>query len=363
MKHLSIAICMLFIYASPFAQSDYKPGYLVKNNKDTIKGFIEESIESDYSKQVNFKSDSASSVQIFLPGDIQYFGVGSAIYKSISFLNTDPEILKRDSCFAKKLVTGKYDLFVFSRRDRQFYLIKNDTSIYFLYNSLLSNNGELITQGNYINTLNLISIPCEKLASRYDRVGFGEKEMSEFVLALNKCISPETAVSYYQKPKSVMQIFIFAGGLPLGTQSQLTMEGLMRFSLPAVNKNTFLNVGFHYSSTHSVQSFGDPYYGSYSRNSIHTIYSVPLTVQYDFINGIIRPYIYGGVGIAYLHQTVSGEPDFIGSLDKPSQNFGISFVVGIGIEAKIINRLFVRVDYRYELVLQFPAIGIAYQFK
>jgi hypothetical protein len=354
---------MSFIFTSLIAQSNYKSGYLVKNNKDTVRGFILEAIESDYSKLVNFKSDSGSSARIFLPGDIQSFGVGSRIYKSISFLNTDPEILKRDSCFAKKLITGKYDLFVFARGDRQFYLIKNDTSTYFLYNSLLSNNGELITQGNYTNTLNLISIPCEKLASRYDRVGYGEKEMSDFVLALNKCISPETAVSYYQKPKSVMQIFLFAGGLPLGMQSQLTIEGLMRFSLPAVNKNTFLNVGLHYSSTHSAQSYVDPYYGDYSRNSNHTIYSVPLTIQYDFISGIIRPYIYGGIGIAYLHQTVSGEPEYIATLDKPVQNFGISFVVGIGIEAKIINRLFVRVDYRYELVLQYPAIGIAYQFK
>ena len=362
MKHLSIAICMSLIFTSLLAQSNYKPGYLVKNNKDTVRGFILEAIESDYSKLVNFKSDSSSSAQIFLPGDIQSFGVGSSFYKSISFQNTDPEILKRDNCFAKQLVTGKYDLFVFARGDRQFYLIKSGTSTYFLYNSLLSNNGELITQGNYTNTLNLLSIPCERLASRYDRVGYGEKEMSDFVLALNKCISPETAVSYYQKPKSVMQIFLFAGGLPLGTESQVTIEGLMRFSIPSINKNTYLNIGLHYSSTHSIISKTDYYIGHYKVNSTYNIYSIPLTAQYDLLSGRIRPYFFGGLGIAYLQQNINGEIEATGPT-TPAQKFGLSFIVGAGIEAGITDRLFIRIDYRYEEVNQYPAIGIAYQFK
>lgn len=363
MKHLCIFACLSLFCLSLIAQNKYDPGWLVKNNRDTIKGYIEESVDAEFSKQVNFKTDSAAAAQIFLPGDIQSFGVGSGIYRSISFQNTDPEKMMRDNCFAKLLVTGKYNLFVFTRGDRQFFLIKNDTSTYFLYNSLFSNNGELITQGNYTNTLNLISIPCEKLASRYDRVDYGEKEMSDFVLALNKCISPETAVNYYQKPKSVMQIFLFAGGLPLGSQSQVTIEGFMRFSLPTVNRNTFLNVGLHYSATHSITPQEDFFYGQYKLSAIHNIYSIPLTIQYDFATGIIRPYLYAGVGIAYLDQTKSGEPYYLSVLDKPVQNFGISFVVGAGIEAKIINKLFVRVDYRYELLLQFPSIGIAYQFK
>ncbi len=362
MKHLSIAIRMSFIFTSLIAQSNYKSGYLVKNNKDTVRGFILEAIESDYSKLVNFKSDSGSSARIFLPGDIQSFGVGSGIYKSISFLNTDPEILKRDSCFARKLITGKYDLFVFARGDRQFYLIKNDTSTYFLYNSLLSNNGELITQGNYTNTLNLISIPCEKLASRYDRVGYGEKEMSDFVLALNKCISPETAVSYYQKPKSVMQIFLFAGGLPLGKNSQLTLDGSLRVSVPSVNKNTFLNIGLHYSSTHVISNRNDYYYGNYTVTSTYNIFSVPLTIQYDFTRGRIRPYVYGGVGLGYLDQKILGTIyQYQGPL--PTQKFGISLIVGGGIEAWIVKGLYIRADYRYELVSQYPSIGIAYDFK
>ncbi len=362
MKHLCIFVCLSLFCLSLIAQNKYDPGWLVKNNKDTIRGYILESVDAEFSKQVNFKSDSGAAAQIFLPGDIQSFGIGSAIYKSISFQNTDPEKMIRDDCFAKMLVTGKYDLFVFTRRDRQFFLIKNDTSTYFLYNSLFSNNGELITQGNYTNTLNLISIPCEKLASRYDRVGYGEKEMSDFVLALNKCISPETAVNYYQKPKSVMQIFLYGGGLPLGTQSQVTIEGLLRFSLPSINKNTYLNIGLHYSSSHTITSKDDYYIGHYNVNATYNIYSIPLTIQYNLTNGRIRPYFYGGLGIAYLDQSIIGEIEAVGPT-TPVQKFGLSFTVGAGIEARIINRLFIRADYRYELVFQYPSIGIAYQFK
>jgi outer membrane protein W len=351
---------MSFISLSLFAQNKYEPGYIVKNNKETVKGYIQNGTEEDFSKQVNFKPDSLSPEQVFLPGDIISFGFGKDIYKTISFQNTSAEKRVWDTSFVKQLVTGKYDLYIFTRSEQHYYLIKSDTTTYFLYNSLISNNGELITRGNYVNTLNLLSIPCNKLASRYDRVGFSESEMSNFILALNKCISPETAVNYYTKPKPRTEVFVFAGGLPLGNQSQVTAEALLRISVPSLNRNTFFNIGLHYSSTLNSVTYRDLYYGVYSNTIMHKIYSVPITIQYDLATGRIRPYFYAGLGIAYLNENAKGPYNN----DPPvKNNFGFSFTVGAGIEVRIVKRLFIRADYRYELVVQYPAIGIAYQFK
>jgi hypothetical protein len=45
-----------------------------------------------------------------------------------------------------------------------------------------------------------------------------------------------------------------------------------------------------------------------------------------------------------------------------SEEFGVALVLGIRIEAKIVSKLYFKADWRYEVLMQYPAIGLAYQF-
>jgi hypothetical protein len=40
----------------------------------------------------------------------------------------------------------------------------------------------------------------------------------------------------------------------------------------------------------------------------------------------------------------------------------VAIIGGIGIEASLFKRLMARVDWRYEFLLQYPSVGLAWQF-
>jgi hypothetical protein len=184
--------------------------------------------------------------------------------------------------------------------------------------------------------------------------------MTDFILQLNECVEPGTAQSYYHKAKTVTEIYIFAGGLPLGKQGQLTFNGSVRFSSPSLSKKTFLCVGLEYSKTVKGSTRRNSYNDLVKIYTTYEVASIPLTLQYNLTTGRVRPYFYAGLSATYYKELEKGR-----QLNEHGYqgDYGIGFVAGLGVEVRVLNRLYVKADYRYEMVLQLPAVGICYQFK
>jgi len=359
MKLTGFLLCLLFPFCTVFAQNNSKPGWIIKLNGDTVRGYIQSAVEEELAEQVHFKADSLSPFQTSSPADILSFKSGNNIFESATFRNPTGDSVVTDTCFIKQLVTGKYNLYSFIRKEMPYFIIRSDTTIYFLYNTITDDEGVWTKPGDYLNILNLISISCDKLATVYERVGYSEKALSAFVLKLNNCIAPGTAKSFYQKPKTKVELMAFVGGLPLGRQSQFTANLTVRFSSPSISRKVSLNAGFEYS--HSVVLTNLKWYGmSNEWLTMHRIFSIPLNFQYYFINGRIRPYAYAGFSLSSYRSNEGGSQSNGNGFQS---SFGLSLVAGIGVEARIIKNLYAKVDYRYEMLLQFPAIGIAYQFE
>jgi hypothetical protein len=70
--------------------------------------------------------------------------------------------------------------------------------------------------------------------------------------------------------------------------------------------------------------------------------------------------VYAGFSIGKLHETTES----VALTQVGLQNgYGFSFLFGGGVEVRIVKRLFVKADYRNELLSQFPAIGIQYLIR
>jgi hypothetical protein len=288
--------------------------------------------------------------------------VDEDFYSRISFQNTASENQAMDTAFAKQLVKGNYELYTFLKAERRFYVVKKDTLTYFLYNTLLDNHGEVIQQGNYSSRLVLLQRACGKPAFQNRSIEYGQKEMTNLFIDLNNCIAPGSATSLYHKSKLKTEIVVFAGGLPLGNQSQFSAEAVLRFSSPRLTRNTVLNIGVHFSNTVTTYTLGPQYYtGSPKPIPIqHQIICIPISIQYYFTNGRIRPYVYAGFSVGKLHETTES----VALAQLGLQNgYGFSFLFGGGVEVRIVKRLFVKADYRNELLSQFPAIGIQYLIR
>jgi hypothetical protein len=357
MKTLRCLFCLCLFHFALAAQQNFDPGYIIKHNQDTVKGYIEVAMESDLSRSVKFKKEGSTELNEYAPADLLGFGVEKNVYRSMRFLNTSGDTVT-ETAFVKLLVTGEYNLYYYVKPEKSFYLIQKDNTVYFLYNRVTSVQGEIIKEGNYWNILNLISIPCEKLAYKYEVVGFDDKEMADFVLKVDNCISGTKTTSFYQKPKTNIQPVVFVGGLPIPGSAQLTANFTLRITLPRVDNKSSLNIGINYSYTTHTTTQLDYSNHSYGLTTTDMIYSIPLTFQYNFTTSRVQPYFYGGFSGAFFNETNTSRTGQV----PTGQNFGLAAVAGIGIEARIASRLFIKADWRYELILQSPAIGISYHF-
>jgi hypothetical protein len=361
---MKLIICfaiLFFFHFTSIAQSTFDPGYIVTNSKDSVKGFVMNAQESELTLSVKFKQTLSSELKEYKPSDLAGFGIGTDIYRSKKFLNTAEDSVI-ETAFLKLLVKGQYTLYSYVKPARKFYLLNSQNHDYFLYDAVIGNAGEVIRVANYYNDLNFVSISCEKVNKLVKDVGFNDKSVSDFVWKLDNCESNPDAVDYYQKPKTVILPVIFAGGLPFaGQDQQFTANFTLRFTLPSLDKKTSLNIGLNYSFTNKNKSYGvdgDIIINVYTKEQI---VSIPVTVQYNFTTSWIQPYFYLGASGAFV-KTQPAPNDYGYYAPQPAQYFGFAVVAGLGVEARIVSRLYAKVDWRYELIIQFPAIGLSYHF-
>jgi len=366
---MKISICCLsatLLYISGIAQKKFTPGYITKSNQDTVHGYLQEEIKKDILDAVAFKNDlSATDASLFKPGEISGFGYSNGnSYKSISFkaINTDSSFFDK-TCFAKQLVKGYYDLYVYTEGEEVYYVVFKSDSSQLLYDATYTAIGEVKRERNYLEKLRILSASCPDLSYRSDRIIYTEKEMGKFIIDVDHCMAPgKTVTSYYHKAKINTNLVVYAGGIPWGKQSLLTADLALRFSSPQVNKNLYLNIGVHYSNTYTVSSVLAPTNHPYELDTRHLVYSIPFTCQYNFTSGIIQPYVYGGLGVSY-----HDEIDYANAwtAETETKSWGLSIMGAVGIEAHITPKFFAKAEWRYEFLfdyLQLPSVGLAYKF-
>lgn len=359
MKFIALLAIVCFFHCTLIAQQTFDPGYIFTQNKDTIKGFILVATESELAQTVKFKKEGSAEWKDFRPEDLKGFGMGTDVYKSMNFLNTAEDSV-RVSAFLKQLVNGEYNLYSYVKPQRKYYVIQHDETNYFLFDMVSLNSGEVIQQANYYNYLNFVSISCEKVNALVKGVGYNDKAMSDFILKVDNCDSRVRATNLYQKPKTVILPLVFVGGLPFGGKDQqFTANFTLRFSLPKVDRKTSINIGINYSSTNKNKVYNEALDVPYDDYTLEKILSFPLTVQYNFTTSRVQPYFYLGFSGAFVNTKPAPNGYYT---PPPDQYFGFALVCGIGIEARIVSGLFVKADWRYELILQYPAIGLLYHF-
>lgn len=343
-----------------YCQQNYKPGYILNNNNDTLHVELQEEILSDLMLKVKYKNTVHSSeISTANPGEIKGFGyTNGSLYKSVRFLDNPIDSTSIKSYFVEQLLSGVYDLFLYQKADQQVYIILNEGHQYLLTNTTYTGRGEVKEQGQYQNQLLFLAVQCEALKKDIDLIKFDEQSIMQFVTQLNKCTNPNKAViNYYHKAKSKFEIMAFAGAFPVISSLQATAEIMVRLSYPKLARNVYINVGLHYSQTPSV---GTGYsYGNfvYQYKTKDVIFSLPVLVQYNITSGRVQPYIGAGFSIMKWDQTYTY---YRGTINN--NQISVEVIAEVGIEATLMKNLLIKAAWRYEKLVQYPAIGIAVKF-
>jgi len=345
-----------------FSQSNLVPGFILKPGGVTVKGYLKDIAEKKVQDKIFFAPSATSSPTAITTKDIIGFGFeGGNVYNRVKYVH--PIDLTTSERFAKKLVEGYNRLYMFWQRDKRYFVITTyEDSTYLLFDDNFSSSGIVSETGNYKNQLNYLSVTCDSLKKHLEYLDYKQSDIAAYVNHLNQCILPsEQNAIVYKKDKSYLNIYAYAGALPMGKLYEFTGRVIGRFTIPSLDKSMSVNVGVNYMMNKKTYTLPRTYSSPKNEKiEYRNVFSVPFTIQYNLIQGKVRPYIDAGLALNYLD--IGTQMSYSANRTHDTK-FGIGVVIAVGIEGYITSRLMVKADWRYELFLHYPTLGIGYFFK
>lgn len=383
MRALYIAI-LIALPSVILAQSNYHEGYILKNNGDTVKGYIDYREWGQNPKSVNFTiNKNDKQIQQFTPLNCKGFGItGMEIYLSYNGSismdkNRFPDLPGRldtskqqTSVFLRELTTGTH-LTLYSHTDdnktRFFISESNAVPSEFKYYQYYNDNHDAVERpfyrGQLILYINKYNAGNADMISKANKVPFDEGPLKDIV---NK-INGSKAINLNGKSKkSAMRFFIGAGASYNKTRlwepafAVATNSGSYYYSIRSYSDciAPSINLGFDIFINPNVQQLIFRTEVSLSTLNAQLSYPRTLTVngtlKFDQYRASITPqllynlynkdsfkfYLDGGVSVNfYKYDNVSSTSQEI-LKDQPNltdafNNSGISLPVQAGV---VVNR-------------------------
>ena len=186
-KKIGLIFLLLLFVNITFSQENFLPGYIIKTNGDTLKGFIDYRNWGTNPGIIKFKQEKITSE--FTPFDIIEFGVHDEIYVSgtveletspfrTNELDDNPKInTKIKTVFLQSLIIGKKSLYYhkvsFGKED---YYIKNDTTfellVYKRYLTTFDGKTGIKENKRYQRQLLLYLIDCPQIQVKLENTSY-----------------------------------------------------------------------------------------------------------------------------------------------------------------------------------------------
>ena len=358
-----VLISLLVISSQAFSQDEFKKGYIVNANSDTVRGYIKQDLEEHLTQWVAFR-DASGLKRVLSISDLKAFGFDQgSLYRRITYAQPlDSE--NKQVHFAKLLMQGTCQLFSFIKKDILYFVVNTGDSAYLLYDDQTSQSGEMKEEGNYRNFLAFFARECPNVSGAAAKVNFNEQAFISYFTSLEKCKGTfsNTKITYY-KPKTERYILVTAGAFAIDKKSEIFMQALMQFYWPSFSKRTSLNTGLTFSRNSKETS--TPYsLGEIKDQLVTQLYEFPLTVRHNILSKRVRPYLYGGaaIGVKQEIETVSKvSSSETESFRTNHTSFGATVLLGGGIDVGVWKNFLLNVDWHYDLLSHLPVLGIGYR--
>jgi hypothetical protein len=325
----NIFLLLIFFPTILFAQANYQAGYVLKNNGDTVKGFINYHEWDVTPKSIDFKVNVHDKKTIeFYPGDVKRFSIpGFENYTVfagyISMGKTDElnagtfdTTKKADTIFLKQLVTGKYLTLYYYRDDikvRYFIAEANGLPVELKYAVYYDEQNQLkkseIYKGQLQYYLNKYTLGNNKLRNLIEQAKYEQQDLDYIVDNMNN----NGAAIKRQPP------FRFFAGVALAQTSSTITDGVPNSTavLPKINFGidlfnnpnvqqfifraelslTYINPKFVYSQSSLVVE--DPGYVEYYSFNQYTATITPQIIFNVYNADKLKVYIDGGLALNF----------------------------------------------------------------
>lgn len=234
MKYISIFFILFCLSITLNAQSNYKRGFIITNEKDTIMGLVDFRTDRTNSKICKFKKSEKAEEQVFYPKEIfGYMFIDETKYYISQTINIKD---KNYDVFLEYLVKGIKDLYFYSDEtdNLDYYFLKDEDGKMISFtkepDKIIDNT--LKKDDKYKRALNYAFRDCEAIANNVDKVDFGRRSMIKLTEKYHKqmcspgleCIVFE---NNYKKKFTKINLSLYSG--TLFTDYSFGMEKLVQY--------------------------------------------------------------------------------------------------------------------------------------
>ncbi|MDN3641854.1 outer membrane beta-barrel protein [Lutimonas halocynthiae] len=377
MKRISLIIFIwVALYQNIYSQNDFRKGYIITNEKDTINGLVDYREGNTKYKTCYFKLDENEDLTNYDSNQIlgyRYIDDKVFVSKEVTKENNAKgngffEILTRGNV----LLYRYFGTFYIQKEDEKLHELTNEPVKYYI------DGKEYIKNSNrHIAVLSYLLSDCPSIKDKISKVKYSERQLTELIEAYNKC-SGQASISFKEgKPwfKTHFGLSIGYNFSKLNFSSDLNnteyltsgfdyansiMPGLyFDFLSPRIHERIAVHVGLAYlSSTYTSNSKIESYTNerNYITMDLEQL-KIPLGFKYVFSEKNITPYINLGISSTIILESSFSwiqeleNNNVVQTYDRESifiDDNQLGFWGGIGIKKSIKNKLSGFIEMRYE---------------
>jgi hypothetical protein len=377
-KHMKAKLIILILSAlltnSLLGQKGYKPGFIVTNQGDTVRGSIQLRSNISYSYQCPFLAAGSETPTIFSPFEISAFRIEDNKYYVATDLVIDNA---KERLFLEYLVDGIVDLYYLREPGRELYFVKKDSVFTELSNNEITvvvndkdNNGKEKkysgSSNEYKRKLNYIFSESSTARSKLQELNFTYRDLIGITKNYHEDVCTEYDCIDYSRKLKINYFFEFAGGvkksillLKTSPDKISDIQPFYGVKLKVTNNKGLLKYSISTGLIFSKQDFAGKMraslynsHGTLSDYKIgldYTTINVPLYVERSFGNSRISPVIGLGYNNIFIFKSENEVP--YGYNNSSLRNYWFGFSAGVGFNYNLNNNgaLFLKLEGEYRV--------------
>ncbi len=322
MKHLLLFLIGAFIFFQAQAQMDFRKGYVITNDNDTLKGYVDyRTLEICSFKETPENKDHKT----FMPGEIRGFGFEFNRWFVSKTVNAN------DNFFLEILVRGPASLYEY---DDIFYLETQDTILPLKTKSKttqMSNTTGKFKFREYIGIINFLLKDCPPDIRLLNRMKYRKESFIEIVEEYDQCVSGNYYTYRSTLPRTLKRYGVTAGyvcsvlrHVPYSWHNLYYLEG----DQPEYSNSIMVGGTVNFTFTRLINNFSllTGVYMMFSDFKVNQVLTDPTGI-YAHPGDTI--YVNGKIKIGELMLPVGFQYTFNKKTITPFINTGINFTIKI----------------------------------
>ena len=317
---LSTRLLIAFSFFALFlnAQTGYRPGYVIKEQGDTLFGQVNFQSERLMGEECTFRLNDTARVMTFSPNDI----LG---YRFIDGKYYVTKVINGNKVFLEFLIKGRVDIyFKADKADNHYYIESDSLGIAELpYSETYKNVGEIEYLDESTMHIGLLNFYMKDAPGLWEEILKVKKPERKNLIALakvyhNVVCDGDKCIIYENKPplfKVNLEVLCGVFNVPSyknATQPLFLKTGIIaHFWATSISENCFFNVGIAFVKTPELLTVELPPFSAF----------IPLQLEYIFPTKYIQPKI--GIGIISFPLFIPN--CMVGANVKLSKKYFLSF--------------------------------------